>query len=139
MVRQSVLGVLALAGWGLLLGCTPNYPATVPVHGMVTLEGEPLRGGEIQFISDKALMATGRIQPDGTYRLSTFQPDDGAVPGTYRVVVKPPEVRTAFGTSALFYLPPRYADPETSGLKAVVNPGVTELNFALTLDQPEAP
>src|SRR6516225_9663542 len=41
-------GVLALA-LGVLSGCGPSGPRRVPVSGTVTLEGQPLRQGEIYF------------------------------------------------------------------------------------------
>ena len=46
-------GVLALA-LGVLSGCGPSGPRRVPVSGTVTLEGQPLRQGEIYFKTEGA-------------------------------------------------------------------------------------
>ena len=37
--------------------------------------------GTVTFLSDGGQVATGEIQPDGTYKLSTFAEGDGALPG----------------------------------------------------------
>jgi hypothetical protein len=73
------------------LGCSdPHQP--VPVAGMVTLDGVPVEGAMISFIREggdgqEGRMAFGNTGPDGRFRLTTLQPNDGALPGTYRVVV----------------------------------------------------
>jgi hypothetical protein len=76
------------------------------------------------------------IQPDGSFRLTTLESGDGALPGEYRVTViayapHPGEPgRTAPAESAVrvprtikrgFLIPERYVDPETSGLVDVVD------------------
>jgi len=132
-MRNLPLPLAVFCGALLTAGCTPNFPRTVPVHGKVTLEGEPVRGAEIQFIAAGLPTATGKIGPDGEYRLGSFQFEDGAVPGTYRVVVKPVEISTPYGPAPMFSIPERYQSPDTSGLEARVGPGTTELNFNLKL------
>jgi hypothetical protein len=68
----------------------------------------------VEFRSGEGLVASGRIEPDGTYELTTFEPRDGAVPGIHRVAIKSLE-RPNGGT--LQAIPSHYADPETSGLQ----------------------
>jgi len=130
------LHCLLLVACGLSLwGCAPGYPDTSPVQGTVTLEGKPLVGAEIRFISADGWTALGQVERDGTYRLMTFQPDDGAVPGTYRVVVQSPQVKGPTGDVTLMTIPERYADPETSGLRATVNAGFNSIDFNLEVDE----
>jgi hypothetical protein len=57
----------------------------VPVAGVVTLDGQPLEGAEINFLHEKhpVGMITG---PGGKYNIPT-----GVVPGTYKVTVSKQE------------------------------------------------
>ena len=68
----------------------------------------------------------GKVGADGTYKLTTYDTDDGAPTGEYRVTVElwlagrgeePPANR----------LNPKYAKPETSKLTATVGTGPTEI------------
>jgi hypothetical protein len=86
-------GVVLLAGGLCLggLGCQdPHRP--VPVGGVVTLDGVPVAGAMVSFIREggdgkEGRMAYGNTDANGRFRLTTLQPDDGALPGTYRVIV----------------------------------------------------
>jgi len=84
--RASLVGgVLALA----LAGCGSS---TYPVEGKVlTPDGQPvkeLEGGTIVFESvDAKVSSQGSIGADGSFRLSTFKPNDGAPPGKYRALI----------------------------------------------------
>jgi hypothetical protein len=81
------VGALALA-----CGCQPAGEPLVPVAGRVTLRGKPVTEGSISFRPDtnKANASlhhpTGRIEPDGTYRLY-IREREGAPAGWYQVVV----------------------------------------------------
>jgi hypothetical protein len=81
-------------GWGivfvlLLAGC--GKARTSPVEGEVLLDGKPLAGASVQFIAQgKGHDATGEADQAGRFAISTFQPKDGALPGTYKVVISPP-------------------------------------------------
>jgi hypothetical protein len=62
-----------------------------PVEGKVTLRGNPLLSGVVEYHPtwDPALPhPQASIRPDGTYRLSTAG-KDGALGGEYRVTVRP--------------------------------------------------
>src|SRR5262249_9934025 len=79
----GLLGALALVG----VGCGSD---TVKVRGPVTLDGKPLpMGTAVTFVPvDKGRSATGATQADGSFRLTTFKPEDGALPGEYKVTVR---------------------------------------------------
>jgi hypothetical protein len=70
-------------------GCGSSSRKLVPVEGIVTLEGEPLGGATVSFVpvSGGGLPASGRTSADGTFHLTTYSADDGALPGDYKVLV----------------------------------------------------
>jgi hypothetical protein len=82
---------LALA----LAGCSVdnNRPKLGKVSGKVTYKGKPLTAGEVLFTparnkgGDTGQVATGQIDSDGSYVLTTFDTGDGAVLGTHKVTV----------------------------------------------------
>jgi hypothetical protein len=60
----------------------------IKVEGVVTLDGKILPGATVSFMPVGAgRPASGRTDRDGSFRLTTFQTDDGALPGDYIVVV----------------------------------------------------
>lgn len=77
----------------LLTGCGP--PGLQPIHGKVTFAGgmppqseiavirfEPVEGSTLP---EQFKVASGTINPDGSYKLTTLDPDDGAYVGEYKV------------------------------------------------------
>ena len=67
----------------LLQGCGNQ----VGVSGKVTFpDGAPLTRGEVRFQSP-TFMASGNIQPDGSYVLSSLGTNDGIPRGTYTITV----------------------------------------------------
>jgi hypothetical protein len=88
--------ILAVVGLAIVLGgCSSGVvrPKVAPVTGIVTQKGKPLTEGDVMFTPSggapgaAGAVATGRIGPDGSYTLTTFDTGDGAVPGTYKVTV----------------------------------------------------
>ncbi|MCS6975695.1 MAG: carboxypeptidase-like regulatory domain-containing protein [Gemmatales bacterium] len=90
-VALSMVFVLSSA---LLLaaGCGPRGGVggkPVPSGGTVTLDGQPVEGVIITFVPTGAGQpASGVSGPDGSFRLTTRNTGDGAIPGTYKVTVK---------------------------------------------------
>jgi hypothetical protein len=126
MMRAGVatsitLALLVLLGSG---GCggkasDPNVGPTVPVQGKVTYMGQPLAGGTIQFEPDRGREASGTIGPDGTFTLTTFNENDGAVVGTHRVA--------ATGVDkAGSPLPNKFSSFNTSKIEVEVTAGKTD-------------
>ncbi len=75
----------------LLLGCADHSgrPATTPVRGKVTYHGSPVGGASVTFLAPGApRFAVGMTDDEGNYRLTTFESDDGAIPGTHVVTVR---------------------------------------------------
>ena len=66
-----------------VLGCGNK----VQVTGKVTFpDGAPLNTGNVIF-DDGREQAKGAISEDGTYRLSSMNPNDGIKPGEYKVYI----------------------------------------------------
>lgn len=91
MIPFEIL-LLALA----ISGCGETTSEKAQVKGKVTLNGEPVKGGTILLapLSASGETASGEVQPDGTFTLSTAQSGDGAPIGKNRVSYKPPVTAT---------------------------------------------
>jgi hypothetical protein len=86
----------------LLAGCGGGEFSTASVTGKVVMNGQPVTEGVITFAplgdgkSDEVgKPASGDVGPDGTFTLSTYEDNDGAVVGRHRVMyalpLTPPE------------------------------------------------
>ena len=139
---------LALAGLLLALaasGCGKGKPATAPVTGRVLLDGKPVAGAAVMLEPvEGGVPARGGTGADGSFTLSTFGRDDGALVGRHRVSVSKFVTEGAAanelgleaapapaGMQPKAALPARYADPKTSGLEATVEAGGTKVEFTL--------
>src|SRR5262245_19140012 len=86
MLKHNLQVVVAVLG---LAGCASQK--TTPVEGVVLLDGKPLAGASIQFVPQGAGRdATGETDKSGQFVMSTFQPRDGVLPGSYKAVISPP-------------------------------------------------
>lgn len=135
--------VLCLLMAWLLPGCGDgtDHPTTVKVHGAVTCDGQPLTKGSIAFqaTSDTTLRpATGELNEDGTYELSSFQRGDGAMPGEYKVVIvslKSGPTLENPNQPEVSAIPEKYTRAETTDLTASIptgGGGEIKLDFDLT-------
>lgn len=73
----------------IVCGCGPGTPKTYPVTGVLSLDDKPVPDATITFIADagnnKSAATTSDAQ--GKYAISTFKQGDGAVPGSYKIIV----------------------------------------------------
>lgn len=126
---RSVRGWSARLGlmFLMLAGCGRAGPALLPVEGEVTYQGQPLKTGSLVFHPDAAkgnnspLTPSGTIGPDGRYKLFT-QERAGAPPGWYKVGIVAQEAPPNDPYAMRSLIPPRYADPQTSGIAIEVSP-----------------
>ena len=134
-----------------------NREKTVAVSGVVTFNNVPVEGATVTFspgsgaaTDSKAKAAFGVTDANGTYHLTTYALNDGAIPGNYFVTVskqfpverkpdpdeenyQPPEETEAKAPPPTTGLPPKYATPTSSGLKAEVkDSGAQTFDFKLT-------
>lgn len=115
-----------------MVGCGgSDRPATVPISGQITIDGKPPgENGRLHFqVIEPApgytkRPAGGAFAPDGSYRVMSWSPDDGLVPGRYSVSLMP-------GDPAKTAIPRKYQDGSTSGLEVdvPVDQGAIEYNI----------
>ena len=80
---RNLFACLTLVGLSLSLGCGgSSVPRTEPVSGSVTLKGQPVKGVEIYFVSDK-LVAMGKTDDAGKFQLV-----QGAIAGENKIYFK---------------------------------------------------
>jgi hypothetical protein len=106
---------------------------TYPVTGKVTFQdGKPLAGGALvtfQSVEHK-VSASGIIGADGTCRLGTYRPEDGAIAGRHRVAISALVPPHPDETANIPKIALKYKNPETSGLECTVTPGgVNQFTF----------
>jgi hypothetical protein len=129
---------LALVGCG---GRSGDLPATAEVTGKITYKGKSLIGGTVAFQpqGQPGNPALGEIQSDGTYSLTTYEKDDGAVLGKHSVTVtvnpgQPGGAEPGLpGTEASLKspIPMKYSEPSISGLSFEVKEGSNKADFDL--------
>jgi hypothetical protein len=136
--RSVVLLMLGLAlPW--LSGCNSGGPQMVPIRGIVMYKGAALTDVSQGIVRDlpkgsgsRAREATGRIQPDGSFIMTTFQKDDGVVAGEYDITVSAysgrllsrQETESGVHTAGpKLLVPDRYLKPGSSGLSDSVASG----------------
>jgi hypothetical protein len=128
------LGIAALACSSCGSGGQPVYP----VQGKVLYLGKPTPGAVVVFHpagnpSPDALRPQGTVSADGSFRLTTYQPDDGAPPGDYDVTILWTRPSKHGGGEQVNLLPPRYLRPRTSRLRVQVKAEPNDLPpFKLT-------
>src|SRR6185312_987326 len=84
------LRILAVAVAALIpMACGATGPGMAQVSGKVTYNGNPVPKGTVSFQSTipGGRNATGMIDPNGSYRLQTENPGDGALVGDYIVAI----------------------------------------------------
>ena len=141
----------------LAAGCSgSDRPATVPVSGTVTLNGQPVADAQVSFMTDGAPRAAfGTTDAEGKFRLTTFEENDGAMVGKHTVTISnaaavggegmsPEDPSAAYGEAMQAAasgtpasggeggIPVKYANPKTSGLeREVTQGGPNEFDFEL--------
>jgi hypothetical protein len=130
-------GGLLLAAGALVAavsGCGKRGPVLYPVKGVVLINGQPAVDVNVMFtpvIPPEAgatpLSPAGVTGEDGSFRLMSFKPGDGAPAGDYRVTVIYPMNRFNKHLSGIDRLKGKFANPKTSGLTAKVEPKSNDL------------
>jgi len=129
-INLSKLIALAALLFGPCWGCGPSSgtPVTlIPVKGKVTYKGQPVTKGIIQFEPDGyGRTASGHLQSDGTFELTTLKPGDGVVAGEHRISIVELDKSLAKDRALK-----KYGSPNTSRLTAEVSLEKTEFAFDL--------
>jgi hypothetical protein len=115
------------------IGCG-NAARPFPVKGTILFEdGQPARelvNYLVAFDSPELhTSAVGMVGEDGTFHLKTWKEHDGAIPGSYRVILTPPlpperqSDRRVPKTKVIpSLIDPRYGKSDTTDLTATVAP-----------------
>jgi hypothetical protein len=138
-VLTLVLVVLTMG----LAGCGSGHAKTHRAGGKVIFrDGSPMPGGKIEFSPiGEVKSESGKLPPnpaavidkDGTFRLTTYKPFDGALPGRYRVIVQELRYEAKFGQPpSKPTIDPKYTDYDTSGLQAEIKEGANDLTITIS-------
>ena len=138
------------AGLALLAGCggglnTGDVEAVVPVSGTLTYQGKPLENYQVIMMPDDGRrVATGVADAQGHFSMGTNTAGDGAPPGPCKIAIQfaPPDTSEAGNETIIddpsrlpkpkIKIPPKYADPATSGLaEDIPASGIEELKIDL--------
>jgi hypothetical protein len=104
------------------------------VRGKVYLpSGSVMTGGRIMFKpKNKAIQeAVGEINTDGSFKLTSFNKDDGAVPGEYVVVLDRTSYKTGAAVETQVFIPAKYRNESTSDLTVTVGESQSEYPIRL--------
>jgi hypothetical protein len=119
-----------------LAGC--GGPEIVEVTGKVTYNDEPLTSGTVMFQpvgGEHSQPATGTIQPDGTFKLTTREAGEGATVGENQVLIRSTESADQSGggesTVGKSLIPSKYTRYGTSGITVNVQPGMEPVELKL--------
>lgn len=135
MLSRLTIGLPVVLLALMSVGCGTGV---YPVEGKVVwADGSPateLAGSQVAFEQPVAnTTARGTINPDGSFRLTTNTPDDGAVPGEHKVLVIEVGRKSLAGPDGTNIAPgaldPKFYTFETSGLSATVKPGTNEVTL----------
>lgn len=132
---------LRLAALALLVaaGCSRSLEL-IPVTGIVTLDGKPVEDAAVLFMPMAGgPAASGTTDAQGRFQLSSVN-QSGVVPGEHQVTITkqtmlgitPDGLPDAGGIRIQWHVPEKYSRPETSGLKANVDPSQGEFRFSLS-------
>ena len=126
----------------LLLAATGCGPNQFSVTGKVTFpDGSPLEEGIViceTTDGDKTIMARGTLKKDGTFKLGTTEPGNGAPAGKYRVLVVPRALSEYERNVRPPFIDSKYERFESSGLSLEVVNGPRELLITVTKPQEKA-
>jgi hypothetical protein len=138
--RRRFVGLLCLAVLLAAAGCASDRLPTAPVEGKVLYHGKPLEFGGVLVQPTSGPPARGTIQPDGTFRLSTYRDGDGAVLGQHAVQITCYDNQRPGGTLdtskepgvGKSLIPAKYARHDTSGERREVRQENNSFTFELT-------
>jgi hypothetical protein len=124
--------VLATAGCG-------RGPRLEPARGTVTLDGMPVAQAAVMFVpQDGGQIASGATDQNGHFELFTGN-RPGALVGEYVVCISKQRLRNLVGETPgpggvqiEWLTPQKYADPQTTPLRATVASDGKEHRFELT-------
>lgn len=105
---------------------------TFPVSGKLVWDGKPIAHATVVFhpvneIGPDSVRPQGKTKEDGSFILTTYDGNDGAPVGDYRVTVELWLASARSDEAPSNRLPQRLSNPTTSGLSASVVQGTNDL------------
>jgi hypothetical protein len=126
--QLSFYQLLVLVGFAISCGCNSRQKL-VPISGQVTIDGKPLKQGNITIWVKDYRPASGVIK-EGRYQLTTFKDGDGCVVGEHEVTISSRKKIT--DDSSEYLIPMIYCRQGESKLKIKVDQPRSDVNFDLT-------
>lgn len=130
---KTLIGLYPLAFLLLLAGCDRDEKRqpTFAVSGKVTdATGKPVANVSVSFHPTAGgadvVKPRGKTDANGVFQLTTYDGNDGAPAGEYKVSVEQ-WITTNPDFGPVNQLPAKYANPDQSSLKATVHAGANEL------------
>jgi hypothetical protein len=127
-VATVLLGVFAAHG------CSSDVPRVqvYPITGKVTYKGKPPAGARVVLrpiggTAVEGLVPSGAVKVDGSFAITSFDPEDGAPEGDYAVTVEWYKYDEKIGGIGGNVIPDEYANPSTSPVKVTVQGGPTSI------------
>lgn len=126
--RAFVYG--SIFGLAITAGCdNPGTAPTVPARGTLFHNGQPAQEARIIFTPKSGRPATGNTDEEGHFVLTTFESEDGAVPGEHTVTVSDLK-RNWNQDPSTSRFPTPYERPDTTPLVVEVKPeNENQFNF----------
>jgi hypothetical protein len=125
-----MLGALGVSSSGCGQEEVVNRPKVFPVTGVVLHDDKPVEGATVMFIPQGHSSAAAALtDANGQFKLQTFEENDGAVPGNYKVTVRKITRGAAAAGSddapsppggETWLLPKKYGDAGTTDLTVTV-------------------
>lgn len=124
MLRKVASASFMMIAVVVVFGCGSGVerPPLGKVTGKVTFNGQPVKSGSVAFNPAKGpgaetgQIATGQLESDGTFTLTTFDTGDGAVIGQHVVTVTARSEDSNFGKKkadgTFDYVLPKSSIPE---------------------------
>lgn len=145
MNRWSSCVVVCLIA-AIVGGCSDSSQLpTAKVTGKVLHNGQPLTTGSISFQPEAGWPASGQLQSDGSFTLTTYHDGDGAIIGKHRVLINATSAVEEAGPNVepqapMSLVPEKYSSFSTSGLTADVTAnGENSFTFELEGAAPARP
>lgn len=135
----NLFSAISIAGVLIIAGCSKPPYDVAPVRGKVTIDGKPLARGKIIFAPvakggsiNAGKPATAMLQADGSFALSTYGHEDGAVVGEHYVTVVEDDDPSSTSATGRASTVPKFSRVAVPKKQTVVSHQDNQIDIALT-------
>lgn len=130
-VRRGCATLLLLTLF-VAVGCEESRVPVFPVSGKVSFKGKPPAGALVVLhpvgtANLEGIAPSGTVNDDGSFKITVYDPGDGAPQGDYVATVQWRKFVASEGGAGPNVLPEQYSSPATSPIKVSVQGGPTEI------------